>query len=202
MARGRLVILGFAFGAIGMGVGTSSAAPITYNINQTIGSGSVVGSIGTDGTLGSLGASNVVDWTLTLTSGMASYVLTSSNSAVVGSGADLMATSSQLLFDYSGTDGGYLLFQQGLYSGNHYYCDAAAGNFACSQGATVAPESNSSPSFQNVGLSGNVVIGTAVSSVPLPAALPLFGVAVLTLAGLGYGKSRRKASAVTGAPIA
>ena len=39
------------------------AAPITYNVNHTIGTGSIVGSIETDGTLGVLSTTNILDWT-------------------------------------------------------------------------------------------------------------------------------------------
>ena len=38
------------------------AAPITYNVNQTIGGGSVVGTVQTDGTIGVLDDVNFLAW--------------------------------------------------------------------------------------------------------------------------------------------
>ena len=49
--------------------GALQAAPITYNVNQTIGAGSVVGTVETDGTLGVLGTANFIAWNLALKRG-------------------------------------------------------------------------------------------------------------------------------------
>jgi hypothetical protein len=85
--------------------------PITYYVNQTVGSGSLTGDIVTDGTLGTLSANNIVDWNLLLNAGSgATYQLTGpsllsggnsglSPGVVVG----LSATSTQLLFNFSAT---------------------------------------------------------------------------------------------------
>ncbi len=80
---------------------------ITYNVNLTFGSGSAVGTITTDGTIGVLTPSNIVNWNLTLNDGTKTGVLTPSNTTVSGSG--LSATSTNLLFDYStwGTQFGF-----------------------------------------------------------------------------------------------
>ncbi len=40
---------------VGVGANSASATPITYNVNQTIGGGSVTGTIQTDGTIGTIG---------------------------------------------------------------------------------------------------------------------------------------------------
>ena len=103
-------------------------------------------------------------------------------------GGDVTATATDLRFNFSGSGGDYLLFQQGLFSGVHYYCDATT-TAACYQGASVAPQSYLDPSFQNVALSGSQVIGT-VAPIPEPASLALFGAGLL---GLGLMRRRRPA---------
>ncbi len=101
------------------------------------------------------------------------------NSVVYEQGADATATASQLLFNFSGTDNGILLFQQGLFSGQHYYCGATQLG-TCFQGETVTPISVFS-SYQNAARTGDIVIGTAV---PEPGTLMMFGSGIVGLAGI------------------
>ncbi|MGC2450334.1 MAG: hypothetical protein WA477_21975, partial [Candidatus Sulfotelmatobacter sp.] len=88
---------------------------ITYNVNVAFGaSGSMVGTITTDGTQGALSVGNIIGWNLTLTdSGTNSTTLTPSNSAF-GSGNqntggqpnnNFTATSTSLTMTYS--NGGF-----------------------------------------------------------------------------------------------
>jgi PEP-CTERM motif len=179
------------FGLITMLLGLSvcGAGPITYSVNQTIGLGNVTGSIQTDGTTGVLGAGNIIGWNLELNGVGASLNLTNLNSVVFVSGADVTATTGDLFFNFSGADQGLLLFQVSLFSGTQYYCDGAPLNFACFQGATVAPQSIFDPSAQHVPVEGNQIIGVAGStSVPEPATLALLA---LGLAGLGVARRRK-----------
>lgn len=170
-----------------VGAVVCNASPITYNVARTIGLGSVTGFIETDGSLGVLGAGNFVDWSLLLNDGTFTYTITGplsgNNSVAFVQGADTTATATQLLFDFSGFDNGLLLFQNGLFSGNTYYCDGTAGNFACFSGETVVAN-NVFATFQNASRSGNVVIGTAGSSVPEPGTLMMFGSGIVGLAGI------------------
>src|SRR5271157_1463107 len=103
-----------------------SASPITYNVSRTIGIGSVTGFIETDGTIGGLTSANIVDWTLLLNDGIFTFTLfgpsSGNNSVVFTQGADVSASATQLLFNFGGSDNGVLLFQDGLFSGNTYYC--------------------------------------------------------------------------------
>lgn len=177
-----------------LGVGVTGASPITYDVNETIGTGSVTGIIETDGAIGVLNAADILDWNLHLIVGADTYNLTGpasgNNSSVFISGIDVTATATDLFFNFSGADFGSLLFEVVFASGQHYYCDAAASTILCLQGATVVPQSLGN--YQNVSLSGNVIIGTVRGggSIPEPATISLLG---LGLAGVGFMR-RRKAS--------
>ena len=144
------------------------ADPITYVVKQTIGAGSVVGQIATDGTFGTLATANIKTWDLTLNGVGQTYNIANTNSSVDIQGNAVTATATNLSFDYSGTGSNYLLFQQGLYSGNHYWCNANVGG-ACRQGATVAPVSAVfDPSAQFEGRTGIQVLGTASGATTIP----------------------------------
>ena len=81
---------------------------ITYNVNLPFGnSGSFVGTITTDGTIGVLGSSNIVSWNLTLNDGSKVTILTPSTSTSSWYGGDLSATSTSLLFNYTIGDNGF-----------------------------------------------------------------------------------------------
>jgi len=112
--------------AITVSAASSVGAAIVYNVDQTIGAGSVVGTITTDGGTGVLAASDITAWNLELTGVGASYDLknTDSDSAVVVIGGDLTATTHDLYFNFGGTAGDYFLLQDNLYSGQTYYCNS------------------------------------------------------------------------------
>jgi hypothetical protein len=62
----KRLLLGSAAISLLLGATTANAT-ISYSVNQTIGGGSVVGSIQTDGSPGVLGASDITGWNLLLT---------------------------------------------------------------------------------------------------------------------------------------
>ncbi len=146
--------------ALMMTAADANAQGITYVVKQQIGKGNVAGQISTDGTTGTLATSNISAWNLALTGDGASYTLTNSNSAVVIVGSAVTATAKDLSFDYGKAGQNYLLFQNGLYSGSHYWCNSSAQG-ACALGATVAPNSVFDGSEQFQTLSGVQVLGTA-----------------------------------------
>jgi hypothetical protein len=172
-----------------LGVGVCSAAPITYNVDQTIGAGSVTGTIQTNGATGVLDTAEIIAWNLELNGVGASINLTNSNSVVDVNGVDVTATLADLFFNYSGIDDGFWVFQVNLFSGNEYYCNAVTTQgFDCAAGASVVPQSHSDPSAQYEFRTGNQIIGTAASVVPEPATLALLATAI---AGLGLIRRRR-----------
>ena len=130
--------------ALGVGlVGFNSArADIVYMVDQTIGDGSVVGTLTTDGTLGVLSAGNFDAWHLLLTGkGGATFTLDSTDpTAMIHlSGSDVIATATQITFNFSAGDGGRLLFQDGPENGQTYWCNASS-TADCDQGKSVVPE--------------------------------------------------------------
>ena len=168
----------------------ASASRVTYNIDRTIGAGSVTGFIETDGAIGVLTAADFVDWNLLLFDGTSNFTLlgplSGNNSVVFVQGADTEAFGTFLLFNFSGIDNGVFLFQQGLFSGNHYYCDATQPGRQCRfPGETVVPISVTA-GYQNADLHGVMVLGNADGTTPEP------GSCALLLLGVGSVLSNRK----------
>ncbi len=189
------LLLGLAMVAALVGVGPCAAASITYSVDQTIGAGSVVGTIQTDGAIGVLGTGDFTAWNLTLNGVGASSVIKNSdfNAAILVQGADVTATASDLYFNFSGPDGGLLLFQDGLFSGTLYYCDAASSG-TCYQGATVTPQSIFDASAQNVAAGGNQIIGVAAT--PLPATWTMLICGSVGLGFFAYRGTRTTSSTI------
>lgn len=168
--------------------GTADAA--VYTVNQTIGLGSVTGSLTTNGTIGALSASDFTAWDLLLTgAGGVTYSISQANSSVVAIGGSVTATNDNIFFNYSSGANDYLLFQDGLFTGMRYWCNASTSS-DCLQGASVVPQSFNSPSAQFEARRGTIAIAT-VSAVPEPAtwALMLAGFAMV---GAAVRYRRRK----------
>lgn len=92
-----------------------NAASITYYIDQTVGAGGVTGDIVTDGTLGVLGTANILEWNLSPSDGTLTGADFGPNALASQSvlGSDLSATATQLSFNFSGGDSGYLFLSYG-----------------------------------------------------------------------------------------
>ena len=96
----RVAVLGMLAGAAG------TAGTITYNVGLSIGATAhVAGFIETDGTIGTLGAGNFVDWNLTITDGVDTPdtllgPLSDNNSFVAVSLSDQSATASAIQFNF------------------------------------------------------------------------------------------------------
>ena len=158
----------------------ADAGAIIYKVDQTIGAGSVVGTITTDGATGILVNGDITAWNLDLKGPGASINLTSANSNVlIGNGfdpfnpsagnSDLTADAKHLFFNYDAIDKGYFGIQVSDFSGANYWCNAASNQgFDCAPGKSVVPQFFSSPSAQYASATGNQVIGVA-GGVPEPA---------------------------------
>jgi hypothetical protein len=93
-----------AFDVLGMPQGNS-----TYYVNLTVGSGSVIGDIVTDGTTGVLAQANIIGYDLQLSEDTRTFHLSCCNFFPF-TGSDLSATATQLLFNFSGMDNGAVVF--------------------------------------------------------------------------------------------
>jgi PEP-CTERM motif len=178
---------------------TLSASPITYNVNLSIGTGGVTGTIVTNGVTGVLGAANITSWNLVLSDGTNTFNLTTLNSGVFFGGSDVTATATDLFFNFSGTGnsgigfGDYLLFETAFGGGQHYYCNSAEATGLCLQGESVAPLTTTT--LRSAAETGNQIIGIAAvtGATPEPATFVLFGAGVgaVALARRFYRKSAR-----------
>jgi MYXO-CTERM domain-containing protein len=159
------------------------ADDITYNIDLTVGSGSIIGTITTNGDTGVLTAADLVGWSLAVNDGTPLLTLqgptTGNNSDAVIVGSDLSATSTQLLFDFSGSEGSFLI---GANSGSSYFC---ATSYESCSGGDVPPDITLNDlltgTYTYESESGDVALGTAVPTVAA-AEPPSWS---LLLAGLG-----------------
>jgi hypothetical protein len=187
-------------------VGTASAST-AYNVNLQIGStGTATGDIVTDGTVGNIGAANIIDWNLILNDGVSGAVnllgpSSGNNSFVALNGLAVSATASALLFDFSSPSAAdaYLYFESnGLpvtflcFGGGG--AGGYSGNCASAQPGNVEAIEDQGGSIQSTLLSGTQPIATT----PLPAALPLFATGLGALGLLGW-RRKRKAAALAAA---
>lgn len=86
------------------------AAAVVYSINVGDSTLGAIGFIETDGTIGTIGSANIVDWGFALADNGVNFTLTGpSNSGLAVQGSDLTATASGLFFNFSGS--GLALFQ-------------------------------------------------------------------------------------------
>jgi hypothetical protein len=160
-------------------------ADIVYNVDRTVGTGTITGTITTDGAIGVLAATDIVSYDLELAAAP-NFLNLNGTTGVQVVGSDLTATAATLNFDFSG-GAGFFLIQPGPEDGFHYYCDQTISG-PCLDGETVAADS-----FEDGGLNGtiagDVVIGTAhTSAAPEPTFMMLTG---LGLAGLTFAAYRR-----------
>ncbi len=136
-------------------------------VNDTVGAGTVTGTITTDGTLGILHTANIIDWDLVLKNGFGTTLdLTGPSAAAPVEGADvvgsdLTASAQSLSFNFSATDGGFFVIQEnGLFNGGTYFCDGALSQANCTAGGeSDFPGVLDSSNQQFAARSGNVTLG-------------------------------------------
>jgi hypothetical protein len=180
--------------ALALGAAGSACASILYNVNYAVGSGSIVGTVTTDGASGILSASNFTAWNLTVTGvGGVTDSLTNLNSGVYAGGSKITADATHIFFDFThdNANPSYLAFQKIFGSGDNYVC-ASNATFSltpCYEGTSAIPESFTSISAAYGHPVGSEIIATV--GVPEPANWALM------IAGFGLvGSSMRRRTTV------
>jgi len=107
----KSLVAAFAVSGLLFFAPASRASLLTYDLVPFNGNTSVSGTITTDGTLGVLTGSNIVNWTLNFTNVLGqSFTLIPANGQLDFSGSALTATSSSLVFNYDEPSGLSALF--------------------------------------------------------------------------------------------
>jgi hypothetical protein len=192
-----------AIAGLGVAVGMSTVvrADIVYTINQTSTipevagelsplSDTIIGTITTDGTLGVLQSSNILNYNLQLNDNLRPAFdvdLTPANSGIVEDiGNGLSASATGLSFDFSDADAVFAIQGTtfGFFSGHQYFCLQATDG-PCVAGETIVPDYFAVDGVSATGLSGALPL-----SVPEPAAWTMM---LLGFGGLGaLMRSRRR----------
>ena len=166
----------------------ASAAPITYNMNLSIGAGSAVGTITTDGTIGSVGTGNIVSYSILLSPVPGSQFLLTDVNSDIGNTANLISTATDLSFDFDVTS--YWLMQNPFVgSGQNFLCFAGVGQVCGGFGGPGLSMSTDvfASSFSSV--TGTSIVATAANNVPEPGT---WGLAALALLGASVSRRRRQ----------
>ena len=176
------------------------AQSIVYDINRTVGAGTITGFVQTNGTLGVLSSGDITDWSLTLDApnllgGPTDTINFGSGSITFLSGSATTATLSQLLFDFNSTTGIFLL--QGANS--NFWCLQIAG---CTNlpgaGERIGQGTSGQQVAQFAAYSGSMVVGTVnVAPVPEPEIYAMMGLGLGLLGWIGRRK-RLQQSATEG----
>jgi hypothetical protein len=126
----------------------------------------VVGFVETDGTLGTLVTGNITDWRLTLTApnllgGPISVIDFAARiqSSVMGNA--LIATTTQLLFDFDSPGINFFLLQGKLPNGN-YWCVETAWCVANARAESIGRVEGGGPIAQTIARTGLVAMATTI----------------------------------------
>jgi small ligand-binding sensory domain FIST len=152
-----------------MSCASQASASIVYTVNDTVGAYTVIGTITTDGVIGTVHPTDVTSYNLTFT-GMA-VADTPSNSTVNLVGNALTANATQLLFNFSDSSGVDFFIAGPSVFDNYYQTQVIVDGTLVSKTVT-----------------GNVAIA-AVTAVPEPSTWAMM---ILGFAGIGFMAYRRK----------
>jgi len=174
----------------------SEGNPITYYLTAPCGS-CITGTITTDGNIGVLAASDIIDWNLIATAVAVGYVsfdlegpLSGNNSVLSVTGADLTASASGLFFDFNSSPS----FFEIVSPAGSGFGQAGFQAELCVQAEVLSCNGTTPESFAvfvstgggGDGETGNQLIGSTTPPVPEPS-----GFVPLGLCGLGALVARR-----------
>jgi hypothetical protein len=168
---------------------SAANATIIYDVNRAVGSGGVVGFIETDGTIGRLNTSNILNWNLIFDDGTVSVTLNGlSDSLVIVDGSAFSATLTDLQFNFGANGSSIVVF---FTTGAGVIGAWCLQTIVCSEGLTGRQEIliTRADMFQ-INREPLNQIGVARSAVPEPTSIALLGAG---LTGLGYARRRKRA---------
>ena len=162
---------------------TATSASIIYNVNRTVGAGSVTGTIETDGTIGTLDPiSNITSWSLTLFDGVDSETISSTTGGMLNGGLTfLTATSTELNYNFDHANSFDVNFDLTPELQDGWFYRLEGGEEEIYHSTLEGPDHN-----VIVNRTGTQLIGSVV---PIPAALWLFGSGLLGLVGIARKKA-------------
>lgn len=182
-----------------------SAQATTYLSTRAVGDATATLSITTDDTIGVIKKANIVDWEITLTRGSRTTTLfgPGDNGSIVDiAGNSLVASATQLSFDFSGPDNSYVLFMNNdgsdISTFRSLWTIQTSGSFTSFRDPkevirfAFLPDGN--PVITEAAQTGRVVIASvAAGPVPEPATWAMM-IAGFGLAGAATRRARRSVS--------